>query len=342
MPPDSKSSFTFALSARHSAALAAFVALALASGAAAGIAALAGGGRMADWCRDMLVSVSGLRAIPAGLAVVGIALMAVAAIKEAARMRALRRMLASRRVPLPGKMLAALSDLGRGAERISAVRDDRPFAYAYGLASPRIAVSTALTSALTKEELKSVLRHELRHADARHPLRAFLWELSCRAFFFLPVLRDLADHFALVRELDADLEAQRGRGGRKTLASALIKVMESSRASPQEKLALASVAAFGQLTERIHALAGSRSAAVRIGLRRGAVSMLSAAFTVAVTALPASAMFHAPAEGACQAVLERTVERTVAAIMSPAPGPMSEPAGPSSTETDLRSREIGP
>lgn len=328
-----RSSFTTRLHGRQTVALAGTVALTLAVSAGATIAATVSGSRIGAWCRDVLSSGvfgSGFRAIPLALAAVSAASVALAIAREVSAVSRLRRELAARAMPLPGRVLAALAAVGATDADVLAIRDARAFAYAFGFLRTRIVVSSGLLSSLTREELKTVLRHELRHAADRHPLRAFLWELACRAFFFIPTLRDVSDHLALARELSADRAALQGRGGRKTLASALLKTASHDAWRP------VSLAAFGHLRGRIESLAGTGGAAISFGLRRAALSALAAITLAAVSALPARAEARDPTDGACRVAIAQTV-RLIA-------GPMSAafPPGPSSTAGSMQSVEIAP
>lgn len=281
---------TAQLEPRQSAALWLLTMAALGTAAAAIVSLSSAASSLAVWCRDFVVAASANRGAAAIVlaAVLGAgALTAAAKLASfvAAELRAslrLSRLLAARAVPASARVLAA----SPAGVRCTVVDDDAKYAFSIGLLEPRMVVSTGLVSGLTLAELRAVLAHESRHCAGRHPLRSVAWEALCRAFFFLPVLRDVAGHFALSRELDADRAALGLPGGQRALASAMYKTVASAPFSLPS-----AAAAFGRLQPRIAALRGGRGTELRLSLRRAGVSLFASAAIVALNAFAGSTAF---------------------------------------------------
>lgn len=285
---------------------------------------------MAVWCRAAFhdLAVSGWRSVigPSLLALIALAAFIAIGQEVIGYFRLSRRIRMTSHVP-SGRLLAAQAAVPRCTSVIQ-VRDVSPLAYAYGLFRPRIVISDALVAALTLKELKAVLRHESAHASARHTLSSFVWEVLRRSFFFLPALRDLASHFTLVREIEADESASQN-SERRALAAALFK------ATSPGITGVSALAAFSQLSGRIEALQGIRGAALRLSVRRLAVT-LSAVTTILTVTVPATAAGPPDESGRCRAEIDRRVGELFE------PFGRIRPSGPTSGVDDVQSREIVP
>jgi Zn-dependent protease with chaperone function len=109
------------------------------------------------------------------------------------------------------------------------VDEAQPQAFCAGFLRPRIFLSTGALRHLERDELEAVLAHEEHHRARRDPLRIAVARAFSHAFFFLPVLRRLSDRYCAMAELAADDAAVRmSRGGRATLASALLSFSASA------------------------------------------------------------------------------------------------------------------
>lgn len=256
------------------------------------------------WCRDFILArPSGT--FEAAVATVVAVLVAASGANvawffagDAAAAWRFRRAMAGSAVRPSGKVSAAASSAGLPSPPV-VVADPRPFAYTFGTYRPVIVVSTGLVSSASLAELRAVLAHERYHQSARHPLAALFWEAARRAFFFLPVLKDAAEHFAIVRELAADRAAS--RWGMRPLAAAMLKTA-SSAAGP------AAVAHFGALGDRATALSrGADHAPLRISHARATVSAMALAALVclAVASGPAHARGSRDDDVQCRAAEER-------------------------------------
>lgn len=290
-------------------------ALWLSTMAAVGIAAAAiamlssSAASLAVWCRDFVAASSAGRGAAALALAVILGAMAIAAagnlavffVAEALASVRLSRSLVAKAVAVPGRVRAALGETG---VRCAVAEDRVPFAVTVGLLSPRIVVSTGLVSTLTLSELRAVLAHEAHHCLHRDPLRAVAWESLRRAFFFLPVIGDVARHFSLTREIEADRHAL-ARGGSRALAAAMYKAVSAA------PLRLPSgTAAFGQLQPRINALKGAKGTELKVSSARFAVSLAAAAAIAALNAGVASTAALAasdPGGDQCRTAAERQI-----------------------------------
>jgi Zn-dependent protease with chaperone function len=112
------------------------------------------------------------------------------------------------------------------AGRVDLLDAAEPFSFTYGLLRPRIAISLGLAESLSASELDAVLEHERYHLRNLDPLKLLVARMLAPMLFFVPVLRELRNHYVVARELAADQRALH-RQGRGALAGALYKVVGS-------------------------------------------------------------------------------------------------------------------
>jgi Zn-dependent protease with chaperone function len=104
----------------------------------------------------------------------------------------------------------------------------RQGAFCGGVLRPRVVLTTGLLDALDPAERAAVVAHELSHARQRGPLKLALGQLVVRAFFWVPVLRDLVERYLLLTELAADRAAIAATSPA-ALAGALSQVLETPK-----------------------------------------------------------------------------------------------------------------
>ena len=327
--------FTARLSERQTTVLAVVTFFVAAFACIAAFSSITTLGRIATWCENLLQT----RPIEfSAVVVVCIATMCAASLcmtawalgREFFSARALCKEISRNTMPMPSRVAAALLAVNALEMPTIVVADPRRFAYTFGAFHSRVVLSTGLISALSLEELKTVIRHERHHFRARDPLRSFFWEMICHAFFFLPLLRNIVDHLTLVRELKADARAMASDGGRRALASALLKTASFAPFSSTST----ALTTFGHLRCRIEAFSEQkRSASITYGLPRTIISGATLITLLYATALPASAQTNRDTATVCREAFTREVQEV---LWSP------RLIGPSSTETDLQSREIIP
>ena len=150
--------------------------------------------------------------------------------KLASQLRFTRRLLCDldqRRLPLP----AGLADMAGRLHlhgRVMLVEDAEAYAFAAGLAQPRIWLSSGLLALLDDAELVAVLRHERHHVRRRDPLRVLLARSLAHGLFFLPAAAALRDRYMKAKELEADAAS----GANHDLAAALLKLLRAGSLAP--------------------------------------------------------------------------------------------------------------
>lgn len=119
--------------------------------------------------------------------------------------------------------LARAAGHGATPAGTSVFPDPRPAAFSAGLLRPRIYLSSGAVALLGPSELDAVVAHERAHAHKRHGLRRLFREVLGDGLFFVPAIRRLRGHSAILAELDADAAAVRhARNDPRPLASALL------------------------------------------------------------------------------------------------------------------------
>lgn len=126
-----------------------------------------------------------------------------------------------------------------------------PTAFTKGFFRPKIFVSSGAIQKLSTAELAAVLTHEIYHASRRHPLKGFAAQIFSNFFFFIPLIKDLSNHFLKYREVHADNHAKLAGFNHAIIGSALLKMSVFSPASTN--------VSFGYFKERVEALALDRN-----------------------------------------------------------------------------------
>jgi hypothetical protein len=167
--------------------------------------------------------------IAAGLGVVtatsvGVVLAGRSLTRAAQATVAFRQQVRSRTVPLPPQVSAAARATGLVGQ-VEMITSPVAFALTYGLAWPRVLVSSALAQALQPHEVRAVLTHEAEHVRGHDPLRTLILRMVTARLFYLPILGQLRQRFTLIRELAAD-HRDRATCGIATLVGALLKITD--------------------------------------------------------------------------------------------------------------------
>lgn len=233
-------------------------------------------------------------ALPATVAVVVVAAGLLAGVVAAVRVLratvAFRRRIVDTRVDVPAALSCASRRLGMAGE-VTVVDDRQPFALTYGLFQARVLVSSGLLDRINPAELGAVLVHEREHVRSRDPLKTAVARVLAGRYFFLPLLRHLAERYTDGRELAADRRAVDAYGV-PAVAGALLKVVETPRWG-----AAASAAAMGAarlLDVRIGQLeTGAAASPGKLGVLR--LSAGIAGFAVLAWALAGTAALMAHA-----------------------------------------------
>lgn len=169
--------------------------------------------------RDLRPAVAFFVVVAAGTATGGRSV-----IGQVAATRSLAAEVARRAVPPPSHLEEAAKRAGL-ADRVDVVADAQAYSFTYGLAAPRVVVSTGLADAVASDELEAVLHHERYHVRSADTVKSVVARAAPSAFFFLPALQHLRDRYLSGRELAADRAAVNATGVR-ALAGALFKVLD--------------------------------------------------------------------------------------------------------------------
>jgi Zn-dependent protease with chaperone function len=192
---------------------------------------------------------------------------------------------------LPDDLALMATEVGLSG-RVMLIDDPERFSFAYGVLTPRVAVSRGLLEGFSDEELRAVLEHERYHVCNLDPLKVVLVQSLSATFFFLPALDSLRARYLAGRELAADRRAVNACG-RRPLVGALLKAVRGPEWSELE-----GVAAIGGpelLDVRVAQLeSGTEPKLAALSLTRATVSILGAAL-FAATFLASVFSFGGPA-----------------------------------------------
>lgn len=104
----------------------------------------------------------------------------------------------------PARLQALLTTYNLTTEDVVYLNLPATHAFCLGFWRPRIWLTAGLTNLLTDDELAAVLAHEAYHCRRRDPLRLLLSRAVKSAFFFLPLVGNLAKLAELQQEIAAD------------------------------------------------------------------------------------------------------------------------------------------
>jgi hypothetical protein len=171
-----------------------------------------------------------IRHLPPAMLLTGLVVIGSLAALARTLTRAWREQRLLRRLPATPVGETRYADLQAeaGAVPIGIVPASAVNAFCAGILRPRVLVTSGLLERLDADEQRAAIVHELEHARSRGPLKVALARMTARSFFWVPALRDLADRYVLLCELEADRAAV-ARTGRAALAGALLEVIESPR-----------------------------------------------------------------------------------------------------------------
>jgi len=99
-----------------------------------------------------------------------------------------------------------LKNLGL-TEKVVTIQSEKPFAFCFGIRSPKIYVSSKLISLFSQSEFEIILRHERHHLERRDALTLLVAHIVESLFPFFPLLSDLIMVYRVEREILADKAA---------------------------------------------------------------------------------------------------------------------------------------
>lgn len=110
-------------------------------------------------------------------------------------------------------------------DKVVMAQNDKPFAFCFGIRSPKIYISTKLISLVTASELKTILLHEQYHLEHHDALTLLVANIAASLFPFFPLLSDLITSYRTEREILADKAAIKGNS-HKDLISIFKKLLQ--------------------------------------------------------------------------------------------------------------------
>lgn len=225
------------------------------------------------------------------LVAVGLAFGARSIVRQIVASSRLARRVRGLRLDLPDELTLTASEVGLGG-RVVLVDAPERFSFAYGVLTPRVAVSYGLLEGVSDDELRAVLEHERYHVCNLDPLKVVFVQALSAAFFFLPALDSLRARYLAGRELAADRRAVRACG-RRPLAGALLKVVRGPDWSELE--GVAAIGGAELLNVRVAQLeTGIQPKLSTLSITRATVSLVGATL-FAATFLAAVFSFGGPA-----------------------------------------------
>ena len=176
--------------------------------------------------------------------------------------------------------------------KVYVVQSEKPFAFCYGIRSPKIYLSTSLMTMMSEKEIEAILLHERYHLKNRDSLIMLLASFIELLFPFFPLVKDLLAQYKINREIVADREAVQSLGDHKAVISVLRKFL----ALPSSTFATASaIADYETLEPRIKALVKQEKSPLKVKISHVFVSFFSLAIlaTMVITPVHATEM-HMP------------------------------------------------
>lgn len=158
-------------------------------------------------------------------------------------------------INLPKRLQILISNLNL-AGKVKLVSSQTPFAFCFGLARPKIYLSSTLVKTMSPLELKAILIHERYHLEKHDSLALFIGKVSESLFPFFPIISDLIKNFRIKREINADNEAVRILGNKDVITNAIRKLLLTETPVVSYSPAFAEA---DTLEERILVLTGKKS-----------------------------------------------------------------------------------
>jgi beta-lactamase regulating signal transducer with metallopeptidase domain len=243
------------------------------------------------YCREMAKTIS--LSFPGNLGTIVFGVLLVSVLYTAFRLAATVikvykfRQLLSRSVVKDQTLSKTLTAL-KLTDKVVVLRENRPFAYCFGIRTPKIYITTGLIALVNKKELEVILRHERYHLEHLDNLILLLATLLMSLFPFFPLLTDFIRIYKTDRELLADKAAIRGEDDKTSLSSVLKKLLQYE---PIAIPALAPAIADTETIEtRIKTLLSIKVNYRKLGKRNLVLSMAFAGMLMTLLGTPVNAI----------------------------------------------------
>jgi beta-lactamase regulating signal transducer with metallopeptidase domain len=130
-----------------------------------------------------------------------------------------------RKIVNKSKLLKQLEDKHDLSNKIIIFDDKTPQAFCIGILKPQIFLSTELLKIMSRLELETIIIHEKQHLDNNDNFVLLILQVLKNTFFFLPIFRDIVDHYEIQNEIRADDLAIR-KSGQNNVLSSLRKLID--------------------------------------------------------------------------------------------------------------------
>ena len=105
------------------------------------------------------------------------------------------------------------------------IKNTQPFAFCFGIRSPKIYLSTKLVSMMNTTEVQAILLHEQYHLEHRDSLVLLLASLIKLVFPFFPLFTDFIRNYKIDREIEADQQSVLALGTSQPILCVLRKLL---------------------------------------------------------------------------------------------------------------------
>lgn len=171
--------------------------------------------------------------------------------------------------------------------KVVIVKNNKSFAFCFGIIRPKIYISTGLLDIVNTKELEAILIHERYHLRSRDTISTAVISTIESLFLFFPVVLDILRNFQIRQELKADQEVIKTTGSSRAILSVLKKLIKSSSDSFQATPAIAS---RYTLEPRINSLVNKDIRLTKIKLANLLVSVISGTILVMMVYSPVHAL----------------------------------------------------
>jgi Zn-dependent protease with chaperone function len=202
--------------------------------------------------------------------------------------RASRAWRATRALARDSQPIASGSAAGRA--EVSVINVKEPLVAVVGGWRQRIVAARCVATTCDGEEFRQVLAHEAAHIDTRDNLKLLMQLALPDALAWLPAGAELAEHWRVATELEADERASGSDPHKRiALASALIKVARLAVASGRPRTMSRVSAHLGGLEHRVRRLLAP---AVSASPGFPAMRLFTCVLLVPLAAMPLYAFIH--------------------------------------------------
>lgn len=171
--------------------------------------------------------------------------------------------------------------------KVSVVKDAKPFAFCLGIKNPRIYISTKTVSMMTRKQLEGILLHEKYHLEHADSLTLFIGSLPQILFPFFPILPKLLERYKIEREIKADNHAVNELGTKAPVIGVLKKLLETTSVSP---VFASSIANENSLEIRIKSLLNRKTYSPKLKKMDLLISVISLSLIILSIAVPVHAV----------------------------------------------------